>query len=108
MEEDDFVLISFVGTVDGEAYEGNTVDKYLYEMGQGLMPAEFDDGLLGADARARSAGSSSRFRRPRRLRTTLERPPSSTSLFTRSRARSCPKSTMSSRLQWGASSLSMT
>ncbi len=48
VEKDDFVLISFVGTVDGEGYDGNTVDKYLYEMGQGLMPAEFDEGLLGA------------------------------------------------------------
>jgi trigger factor len=48
VENDDFLLISFVGTVDGEGYEGNTVDKYLYEMGKGLMPAEFDQGLLGA------------------------------------------------------------
>jgi len=48
VEKEDFVLLSFVGTVDGEAYDGNTVDKYLYEMGQGLMPAEFDQGLLGA------------------------------------------------------------
>jgi trigger factor len=47
---DDFVLISFVGTVDGEAYEGNEVDKYLYEMGRGLMPPEFDAGIVGAKA----------------------------------------------------------
>ncbi len=47
IEADDFVLLSFVGTVDGEAYEGNTVDKYLYEMGHGLMPPEFDAGLIG-------------------------------------------------------------
>lgn len=45
--ENDFALISFVGTVDGEAYEGNTVDKYLYELGRGLMPAEFDAALVG-------------------------------------------------------------
>ena len=44
---DDFALISFVGYVDGETYEGNEVDKYLYEMGKGLMPKEFDDGILG-------------------------------------------------------------
>jgi trigger factor len=44
----DFALISFVGTVDGEAYDGNTVDRYLYELGRGLMPTEFDDALVGA------------------------------------------------------------
>lgn len=45
---DDYALISFVGTVDGEEYEGNTVDGYLYEMGRGLMPSQFDEGLIGA------------------------------------------------------------
>lgn len=44
---DDFVLISFIGTVDGESYEGNIVDKYLYELGKGLMPPEFDAALIG-------------------------------------------------------------
>lgn len=47
---DDFALISFVSHVDGEAYDGNTVDKYLYELGRGLMPPEFDAGLLGMEA----------------------------------------------------------
>jgi trigger factor len=44
---DDFTLISFIGTVDGEPYEGNIVDKYLYEMGKGQMPPEFDAALIG-------------------------------------------------------------
>lgn len=44
---DDFVLLSFTGLVDGEPYEGNEVDKYLYEMGRGLMPPEFDEGVTG-------------------------------------------------------------
>ena len=48
--ENDFVLLSFVGYVDGETYEGNEVDKYLYEMGRGLMPVEFDQGILGLKA----------------------------------------------------------
>jgi trigger factor len=48
VEVDDFVLLSFTGTVDGEAYEGNEVDKYLYEMSRGLMPPEFDTGIIGA------------------------------------------------------------
>jgi trigger factor len=50
VEAEDFVLLSFVGTVDGEAYDGNTVDKYLFEMGRGLMPVEFDAALVGASA----------------------------------------------------------
>ncbi len=45
--ENDFALISFVGTVDGEPYDGNTVDKYLYELGRGMMPPEFDSALIG-------------------------------------------------------------
>jgi trigger factor len=45
---DDFALISFIGTVDGETYEGNVVDKFLYEMNRGQMPAEFDRSMLGA------------------------------------------------------------
>ncbi|MDZ4167768.1 MAG: trigger factor [Coriobacteriia bacterium] len=47
IEANDFALISFVGTVDGEEYEGNKVDKYLYEIGRGMMPPEFDEALLG-------------------------------------------------------------
>lgn len=43
----DFALISFKGTVDGEEYEGNVVDKYLYELGRGMMPAEFDEAIVG-------------------------------------------------------------
>lgn len=48
VEPKDFALISFVGTVDGEAYEENTVDKYLYELGTGQMPKEFDEAMVGA------------------------------------------------------------
>jgi trigger factor len=50
VEQGDFTLISFVGLVDGEPYEGNTADKFLYELGRGQMPAEFDDALIGAKA----------------------------------------------------------
>lgn len=49
-EAGDFVQLSFVGTVDGEAYDGNTVDRYLYETERGLMPEEFDGALYGAKA----------------------------------------------------------
>jgi trigger factor len=46
--DEDFVLLSFTGTVDGEAADDLTVDKYLYEVGRGIMPQEFDQGLVGA------------------------------------------------------------
>lgn len=48
VEVGDFVLVSFLGLVDGVEYEGNRVDKYLYESGRGQMPQEFDDALTGA------------------------------------------------------------
>lgn len=44
----DFALLSFVGTVDGQPAEDLTVDKYLYEVGKGIMPQQFDAGLVGA------------------------------------------------------------
>ncbi len=46
----DFALLSFTGTVDGKPAEDLTVDKYLYEVGRGIMPPEFETGLLGAKA----------------------------------------------------------
>ena len=50
MGENDYALLSFVGYVDGEEYEGNRVDKYLYEMSMGSMPIEFDEQLTGTMA----------------------------------------------------------
>ena len=50
VQVEDFVLLSFVGKVDGEDYDGNIVDKYLYEMSRGLMPVEFDRELVGVEA----------------------------------------------------------
>lgn len=50
VQADDYVLLSFVGTVEGEPYDGNVVDKYLYEMNRGMMPVEFDEGLVGVEA----------------------------------------------------------
>ena len=50
----DFALLSFTGTVSGEEYEGNVVEKYLYEMGKGLMPTDFDRGLVGLEVDAQT------------------------------------------------------
>jgi trigger factor len=46
----DFALVSFTGTVDGKPAEDLVVDKYLYEVGRGIMPPGFDEGLTGAEA----------------------------------------------------------
>ena len=50
IEPNSFVTFSFKSTIDGEDYEGSTVDKHLYQLGQDMMPEEFDRGLLGAKA----------------------------------------------------------
>jgi len=50
IEPRDFAVISFTGYVDGEPYENNVVAAYLYELGRGQMPSEFDEALLGAHA----------------------------------------------------------
>jgi trigger factor len=50
IEPNDFAIISFVGDVNGEPFDGNQVEAYLYELGKGSMPEEFDNGLLGAKA----------------------------------------------------------
>ena len=47
--DSDFVLLSFGGEIDGEEYEGNKVDKYLYEMGQGLMNEAFEEAMIGLE-----------------------------------------------------------
>lgn len=44
----DFALLSFTGTVDGKTADDLTVDKYLYEVGRGIMPPEFETGIFGA------------------------------------------------------------
>lgn len=48
----DFALLSFTGTVDGEPADDLIVDKYLYEVGRGIMPPEFDRDLIGAETGA--------------------------------------------------------
>ncbi|MBK5211317.1 MAG: trigger factor [Coriobacteriia bacterium] len=48
VEAGDFVMISFKSTLDGEAYEGSSIDKYMYELGQGSMPQDFETPIIGA------------------------------------------------------------
>ena len=48
VQEHDFVMISFRSTLDGEDYEGSSIDKYMYELGKGYMPKDFETPIIGA------------------------------------------------------------
>jgi trigger factor len=46
----DQLTISFVGTLDGESFEGGSAEDSRIELGSGRMMPGFEDGLLGARA----------------------------------------------------------
>ena len=46
----DFVVMDFVGSVDGEAFEGGEARGYLLELGSGRLIPGFEDQLEGAAA----------------------------------------------------------
>lgn len=48
IKADDFLTISFKSTLDGEEYEGSSVDHTIYELGKGQMPEEFEAAIVGA------------------------------------------------------------
>ncbi|MDR1412451.1 MAG: trigger factor [Actinomycetes bacterium] len=50
IKQDSTVTISFTSTVDGEDYEGSTVENFRYTLGEGRMPAAFEEGLIGQRA----------------------------------------------------------
>lgn len=50
IEEHDFAMISFTSTLNGEDYEGSQLDKYMYQLGEGLMPEQFEAALIGVKA----------------------------------------------------------
>jgi trigger factor len=49
-ETGDQLTISFVGTIDGEPFEGGSGEDAKIELGSGRMIPGFEDGLLGAQA----------------------------------------------------------
>ena len=49
-EEGDTVVIDFVGTRDGEAFEGGSGDHLSLELGSGRMIPGFEDGIIGMQA----------------------------------------------------------
>lgn len=49
-KKDDAVLIDFVGTVDGEAFEGGTMEGHQLVLGSGTFIPGFEDQLIGAKA----------------------------------------------------------
>ena len=48
IKPDDVVVLSFTSTVDGQPYEGSTVDHYAYRLGQNMMPPQFEEAIVGA------------------------------------------------------------
>lgn len=50
LEQGDFTTLSFTSTIDGETYEGGELSNELYEIGAGILPEDFDKGIIGANA----------------------------------------------------------
>ncbi|WP_438863936.1 trigger factor [Neptunicella sp.] len=49
-KEDDQVTIDFVGTIDGEEFEGGKAEDFTLEMGKGRMIPGFEEGIVGTKA----------------------------------------------------------
>ena len=47
---DDRVTIDFIGSVDGEEFEGGKASDFVLFMGQGRMIPGFEDGIVGHKA----------------------------------------------------------
>ncbi|MBI4040987.1 MAG: trigger factor [Deltaproteobacteria bacterium] len=46
-QKKDFVVIDFVGTLEGKKFAGGEAKNFLYELGSGRLVADFEQGLLG-------------------------------------------------------------
>ena len=49
-KKDDKVIIDFVGSIDGEEFEGGKAENFPLEMGAGRMIPGFEDGIVGKTA----------------------------------------------------------
>jgi len=47
VEKDDMVVIDFVGTIDGEKFEGGSANDYSIVVGSGTFLEDFEEGLVG-------------------------------------------------------------
>lgn len=45
--EDGVATVSFTSTINGEAFEGSEVDHLVLHMGEGMMPPQFEEALVG-------------------------------------------------------------
>ncbi len=46
-EEGDLVTVNYVGTIDGQTFDGGTANNYDFVIGDGQMFTEFEDGVTG-------------------------------------------------------------
>ncbi|MCL2655549.1 MAG: trigger factor [Coriobacteriia bacterium] len=44
---DGVVTVSFTSTIDGEPFEGSDIEKLVLHMGEGMMPPQFEEALVG-------------------------------------------------------------
>ncbi|MGB6104404.1 MAG: trigger factor [Pusillimonas sp.] len=49
-QDDDRVTLDFTGTIDGEAFEGGSAEKFPFVLGQGRMLPEFETAVRGMKA----------------------------------------------------------
>jgi len=49
-QDDDRVTLDFVGTIDGEAFDGGSAEKFPFVLGQGRMLPEFETAVRGMKA----------------------------------------------------------
>ncbi len=49
-QDDDRVTLDFVGTIDGEAFDGGSAEKFPFVLGQGRMLPEFETAVRGLKA----------------------------------------------------------
>ncbi len=49
LEGCDIAKLSFTSTIDGEGYEGDSAEGFAYQLGSGLLPEGFEEGLRGME-----------------------------------------------------------
>ncbi len=50
IEEGDYVVMDFTGTIDGEEFDGGTAEDYEIQVGQNEVVEDLENGLIGAKA----------------------------------------------------------
>ena len=95
-DKGDFVVMDYVGSIDGENFAGGEGRDQLVELGSGRLVPGFEEQLMGAKAGDERTVDRQLPRRLRRGRAGRQGGRSSRSRSRRSSARTCPRSTTTS------------